>query len=1009
MLKKLPLLIIIFLFKYSLIAQTNTQNVYETNYIKQGIELYKEEKYIESFQFLNQVYHNFIDKNDYTNLHFTECVYYYIMAGITCNQPVVFSLIPIFLENNISQTYNDRLRYKIGNYYYSNNNYKEALNYYGNLKKSNLTNKEILILTFQLGYIYYNIEDYDNALKKFNIIVQIEGNEFYYDANYYGGLIEIKKNNFNSALNYLKKANETTNFKDILPYYFASIYYNQGNFDEALTETLKAINNAENTYLKELNYLLAQIYFEKKMYIESLKYYEKAIQFKLPISNFNLFRYSICLFENKQYDKSLQILNKLKNNNDTIQNEVLFLMANIYLVQGNNLFAKNSFIQYVSNNIHNKKSNKILLAKFNIIKLMVDLNEFYTAIQEIKQFEKQYPHSIYSNEVSELYTICLTNTNDFEEAYKQYKKLNDLTLFSQKSYCTLLFGLAITYINQHEYDSALPFLNKLIEINTIQNKFLNNAYFWKAEILYKKEKYNEAIVHLKKILNKVDNDNLFMQKVNYNIGYNYLKILNYKEALHYFNLVKLNNINNFTELEKDAYTKMGDCYFMLKDFKEAKNTYNIILKNNWGNSDYILFQKAILAGTEKNVSEKITLLNQTLADYPTTNLKSVILLELAQTYIINEEFERAIQPLKTILQIEKNNDFYIKGLYNLGIVYYNINNSETAIAYFKELIQNYPNSIESKDVIEIIRKIYIDKNKPEDFINFMVQNNMSISVDEQDKLLYQVALDKKEDNQLDEAIHAFKKYITIPSPQKLIEAYFEIAQLYQNSKNIDSAIVYFDKLTFQNFNNYYIKSNQIVGNFYLEKKQYFTALKYFQNIYNLKPDFENTQDAISKILTIFIQTASWDTAQYYASLIEKENNHLLLENKQKINYILGCYAINKHDTTEAFNQFQQLVESNSYTYSPIATYYIALILFQQLKYQEAENLAFTLIKKYTYSTYWIIKSYILLGDIYFAQNDLFNAESTYKSVVNNSNSEMLKQEAQEKLNQVLKIKNMKKK
>lgn len=1009
MLKKIKFLIIIILLKYSLIAQTNTQNLYETNNIKQGIELFKEEKYIESFQILNNVYNNFVDKNDYTNLHFTECVYYYIMAGITCNQPVVFPLIHIFLENNISQTYNDRLRYKMGNYYYSNNNYKEALNYYGNLKKSNLTNKEILILTFQLGYIYYNLEDYDNAIKKFNIVVQIEGNEFYYDANYFAGLIEIKKNNFNKALNFLKKANETNNFSDILPYYFATIYYNQGNYDAALKETLKAINNYQNPYYKELNYLLAQIYFEKKMYIESLKYFEKTNQLKLPISNFNLFRYSICLFENKKYDQSIQILNKLKNNNDTIQNEVLFLMANIYLIQGNKEFAKNCFIQYVSNNTYTEKSNKVLLATFNIIKLMVDLNEFYTAIQAIKNFEKQNPHSIYSDDIAELYTLCLTNTNDYEEAYLHYKKLNKPTLINQKSYCTLLYGLAITRLNKHQYDSALPFLNKLIEINTIQNKFLFKAYYWKATILYKNENYNEAIVYLKKIVNKADNEILFMQQVNYNIGYNYLKLQNYKEALHYLNLVKLNNIQNFSELEKDAYTKMGDCYYMLKDFKEAKNTYNTILKYKWDNTDYILFQKAILAGTEKNVSEKITLLNQILIDYTTSNLKTIILLELAQTYIINEEFERAIQPLKTILNIEKNNDFYIKCLYNLGIVYYNINNSETAISYFKELINKFPNSIESTEVIEIIRKIYIDQNKPEEFISFMSQNNRPISVDEQDNLLYQIALDKKEDNQLDEAIQSFKKYIHFSSPQKLIDAYFEIAQLYQKNKNTDSAIVYFEKLTNQHYNNYYIKSNQIVGNYYFDKKLYFKAFKYYNNLYILKSDFENTQEAISKILEIFIQTATWDTAQYYAKIFVNENNNLTIENKQKINYILGIYAFNNHDTTEAINQFQQLVENNSYTYSPIASYYLALILFQQLKYQDAENLAQNLIKKYTYSSFWIIKSYLLLGDIYFAQNDLFNAQATFKSIVDNSNSEKLKQEAQEKLNQVLKLKKMQKK
>jgi hypothetical protein len=38
-----------------------------------------------------------------------------------------------------------------------------------------------------------------------------------------------------------------------------------------------------------------------------------------------------------------------------------------------------------------------------------------------------------------------------------------------------------------------------------------------------------------------------------------------------------------------------------------------------------------------------------------------------------------------------------------------------------------------------------------------------------------------------------------------------------------------------------------------------------------------------------------------------------------------------------------------------------------------------------------------LGDIYFKQKDLFNAEATYKSIAENSTIDELKKEAQQKL------------
>jgi hypothetical protein len=44
---------------------------------------------------------------------------------------------------------------------------------------------------------------------------------------------------------------------------------------------------------------------------------------------------------------------------------------------------------------------------------------------------------------------------------------------------------------------------------------------------------------------------------------------------------------------------------------------------------------------------------------------------------------------------------------------------------------------------------------------------------------------------------------------------------------------------------------------------------------------------------------------------------------------------------------------------------------------------------------WVTKSYLLLGDIYVQQKDLFNAEATYKSIVENATIPELKEKHSE--------------
>ena len=68
--------------------------------------------------------------------------------------------------------------------------------------------------------------------------------------------------------------------------------------------------------------------------------------------------------------------------------------------------------------------------------------------------------------------------------------------------------------------------------------------------------------------------------------------------------------------------------------------------------------------------------------------------------------------------------------------------------------------------------------------------------------------------------------------------------------------------------------------------------------------------------------------------------------------------------------------------------------------KDAEKAAFEVINKAGSYEEWVTRSYILLGDIYYAQKDFFNAKATYKSVVDNARIETLRTEAKSKLDKV---------
>jgi TolA-binding protein len=109
--------------------------------------------------------------------------------------------------------------------------------------------------------------------------------------------------------------------------------------------------------------------------------------------------------------------------------------------------------------------------------------------------------------------------------------------------------------------------------------------------------------------------------------------------------------------------------------------------------------------------------------------------------------------------------------------------------------------------------------------------------------------------------------------------------------------------------------------------------------------------------------------------------------------------------TNAANAYQQVIKLGKSEYSAEAQYCIAQILYLQNQLPAAEKAAIEVIKKYGSNEYWVTDSYLLLGDIYFKENDLFNAEATYKSVAENATIEALKKEAADNLAMVQAAKN----
>jgi TolA-binding protein len=545
-------------------------------------------------------------------------------------------------------------------------------------------------------------------------------------------------------------------------------------------------------------------------------------------------------------------------------------------------------------------------------------------------------------------------------------------------------------------------LNKLLKAPyNIQQ--LQLANFWKGEIAYRNGSIDDAAYYFSKYLSAPQtNGEVNVANAKYNLAYCFLKKESYKDALPYFEQVGKNAMLTSPTMEQDAYLRSGDCYFMLKSFAAALKIYDNIIAQNFRSGDYAMYQKAVIAGATGKPADKIALLQNLPGRYPSSALAGEALLEIANTYIAAEDYEKAMYPLQELIKNKNASVLYTQAYLKLGVANFNLNKNEEALKQFSYLVKQYSNSQEADESIEYIRNIFIEMQRPNEFISFMKQSGKPITYSEEDSLTYRSAQLRFEAKDTANARKGFANYLTnYPDGKYALDANYLSAELNNTNKNTNAALPFYQNVAAKAPNKFAERSAlQAARIYYFDLKDYANAEKYFAQSKTIASQQENKLEAMRGLLRCQYKQTKFKEAQQNAKelLVEKS---IATDDKMMANLIIAKANQTDNKLEDAIAAYKQVINLGKTEFSAEANYRIAEILFLQDKLSDAEKAAFDAIKKFGSYEYWLTKSYILLGDIYFKQKDLFNAEATYKSIAENSTVEELKKEAQQKLTLII--------
>jgi TolA-binding protein len=902
-----------------------------------------------------------------------------------------------YLASNRSEIHRSLMGFYLGQYYFKKQDFGSALFAFENVNAENLSERQKSEMQFAFGYSLLTqrkLKEAKPLLAEARLQTQ---SPYYKDANYYYGLLAYNDGQYKEAIRSFEIAEDAPKYQPLAPYYRASIQYALGNKDKGLELAEEALRKGNQFYENELHQLVGHAYFEKSNYAKAITHLGRYVQNTEKVKREDLYELAYSHYQQKNYEQSIVLFRPLSDGKDSLSQHAMYLLGDAYLKTNDKANAKTAFMFCADNSSYPAIRENSM---FNAGKLSYDLGLDDEAVRTLKKFIATFPNSKWQSEAKEILVATLANTSNYKEALTLYEGLENKTAESQRIYPRLLFNRAQEEINDRRLDEAEKLLDKGLKA-PYNESVLPLLKFWKGEISYFRKDYPAAIRYMSEYLKQpVENRETNAVNARYTLAYSYLLNNEFSNAEREFETLQRSKFSSPQQAD-DVKARLADAYYMQKSFSKAKPLYTGLHENKSDYADYALYQLGMIAGAENKPAQKITYLQNVDKLYPQSILASAANLEVAKTYLAEENYREALPWLDKVVNAKGGDALKPEAMLKQGLAYYNLNNSAEALKRFRTLITTYRDSPEADEAIDNVRSIFVEQGKPNEFVTFMSSVGRGLDRNTADSLSFVAAEIQLSEGKKDQALKGFIEYLkTYPDGRYHLQATWFAAEMYREKKEMKNALPLYESLIAKAPNRHAEASLlQVSRYYYFEEKNYAKAVGFYKSLLSTASNQENKLEAMRGIVRCMYYSGAYDEALTVANEL-LEQRGIGTDDKVFANLVLGKQAWKSGNYTAAIKHYKEVASLNNAEYGAEARFGIAESLLAQNKLDEAEEAAFDVIKKSGSYAFWVTKSYILLGDVYHKQKDYFNAKATYKSVSENASIAELKKEAADKLKMV---------
>ena len=829
---------------------------------------------------------------------------------------------------------------------------------------------------FKLGYSSFKNDKIDAAYDYFSRVGG--GNQYSDAAKYYTAYIDYARGDYNAALKGFNSLADVEAYKPIVPFYILQIKFLQGDYGYVADRGPAILASAAGERRAEIARIVGESYFRLRNYTEALKYIEMYVSLGGRVSREENYLMGYCRYMMQDYAGAAEYLAKVTEGDDALFQNSCYHLGGAFLAMGDKQKAMQAFA-LASRSERDKGIRED--AMFNYGKLQYELGGgvFNEAIGILNRFITEFPSSPRVQEAREYLLAAYFNSRNYDAAYEAIQKIDNPDNNVKAALQKISYFRALELFQAGENDKAIAMFDVSLK-NPFTAKYTALSKYWKGEALFKKGDYDGAYRLFREYVSVAPVTEAERNFAMYNMGYCDFNLKRWAPAETQFNrfVAAYKPDDNY---KADAFNRLGDLRFVDRKYWAAITEYDKAIRIGGPGTDYSKFQRAVMLGLVDRPERKIESLQEIISlgqgDYVDDAMY-----ELGRTYIRRENFREGALVLRKLVEENPSSPFYLDAMSDLGLTYQNLGNDTEALKYYKKLVEKSPSSPQARNAMLGIRNIYVDRNDVDSYFAF-AQNagiETNVTVVERDSLSYAAAERVYLSGNPRRTITLMEGYLKrYPKGAYRANALYAMGESQLKTGDRPGALASFEAVSDMYLNPLTPQALQQAAKIYFEDRQYQPAASYYKRLSSTATNAA----LIGEGLEGWINSAVLAGDDKY--IIESATEILAspFANKEltgKVRFARAGAFARTGESEAAQADYAVVADQPQTAEGAESRYRVIEYLYTTGKPSEAREKVFEFASTGTPHQYWTARAFLVLGDTYIDEGDMFQARATLQSI-----------------------------